>query len=317
MERKPICRVLTGPTASGKSDLAFRMAKEHGWEIICMDSMQIYRGMDIGTAKPTRAEQQAVPHHLLDICDPRETYSVSEYTEDAEKTVKEIASRGREAIFVGGTGLYLEGLIRGMSMGNVPANEKLRAELRALADLPNGREQIDLRLRRSDPATAEKLPLNDLRRRIRAIEVSEVTGTPFSKQPGRITESPFEWIVVSTSMEREHLYRRINRRVDQILESGLAEEVEQLLEEGVPKDVQSMQAIGYKEMIPYLRGDYSLEKAAEEIRTRTRHYAKRQMTYLKRLEEIRYVNPEDGNAYEQTEEIFMGAGTKGYDRHEY
>ena len=119
MERKPICRVLTGPTASGKSDLAFRMAKAHGWEIICMDSMQIYRGMDIGTAKPTKAEQKAVPHHLLDICDPQETYSVSSYVKDAEKTVKEIASRGREAIFVGGTGLYLEGLVRSMSLGNV------------------------------------------------------------------------------------------------------------------------------------------------------------------------------------------------------
>ena len=129
MEKKTVCRVLTGPTASGKSEIAFRMAREHGWEILCMDSMQIYRGMDIGTAKPTREDQQAVPHHLLDICDPRETYSVSSYTQAAEQAVREIASRGREALFVGGTGLYLEGLVRGMSLGNVPADERLRERL--------------------------------------------------------------------------------------------------------------------------------------------------------------------------------------------
>ena len=308
MDRKPVCRVLTGPTASGKSDLAFRMAKEHGWEIICMDSMQIYRGMDIGTAKPTLQEQKAVKHHLLDICDPREAYSVSAYAEEAEKKVNEIASRGREAIFVGGTGLYLEGLVRGMSLGNVPADEKLREELRAVADLPDGRRLIDERLRRSDPATADKLPLNDLRRRIRAIEVSETTGIPFSAQPGNTSESPFEWRIVSTAMDREHLYERINRRVSDMLEKGLAEEVKRLLEDGVPEDAQSMQAIGYKEMVPYLRGEYALETAADVIRTRTRHYAKRQMTYLKRLNEIRYVDPEAGSAYEQIEKIFMEAG---------
>ena len=308
MEKKIICRVLTGPTASGKSDIGFRMAREHGWEILCMDSMQIYRGMDIGTAKPTREEQQAGRHHMLDICDPRENYSVSAYAEAAERTVREIAARGKKALFVGGTGLYLEGMVRGMSLGNVPANEALRAELHAAADGPDGLREIDRRLRACDPATADRLPMNDLRRRIRAIEVSEATGIPFSAQPGSTSESPFAWILVSTQMEREHLYERINRRADRMIEAGLADEVRRLLSEGVPEEAQSMQAIGYKEMVPYIRGEYPLEKAANEIRTRTRHYAKRQMTYLKRMDEIRYIDTEDADAYGQIEKIFTENG---------
>ena len=304
MEKKTVCRVLTGPTASGKSEIAFRMAREHGWEILCMDSMQIYRGMDIGTAKPTPEEQRTVPHHLLDICDPKETYSVSAYTEEAERTVRKIASQGHNVLFVGGTGLYLEGMVRGMTLGNTAADEELRAELHALADGPDGRQLLDERLRKSDPVTADKLPLNDLRRRIRAIEVSETTGIPFSMQQDSKTESPFDWIIVSTCMEREHLYERINRRVDRMIGAGLAEEVKELLAAGVPEDAQSMQAIGYKEMIPYIRGEYTLEKAGEEIRKRTRHYAKRQITFLKRLEEVRYADPEDRDAYRQIEKIF-------------
>ena len=304
MEKKILCRVLTGPTASGKSDIAFRMAAAHGWEIVCMDSMQIYRGMDIGTAKPSREEQETVPHHLLDICDPRENYSVSRYVQDAEQCVREIAGRGREALFVGGTGLYLEGLVKGMSLGSIPANEELRAELRVLAEGEEGRRLLDERLRKCDPVTAEKLPLNDLRRRIRAIEVSESTGVPFSAQPEATAESPFDWNLVSTCMEREHLYGRINARVDRMMEDGLAEEVRRLLSECVPEDAQSMQAIGYKEMVPFLRGEYTLEAALEEIRKRTRHYAKRQMTFLKRMEGIRYVDSEAREAYAQIEGIF-------------
>lgn len=305
MEKKIVCRVLTGPTASGKSDIGFRMAATHGWEIICMDSMQIYRSMDIGTAKPSREEQATVPHHLLDICDPRESYSVSCYVQDAEKCIREIAARGREMLFVGGTGLYLEGLVKGMSLGNIPANEALRVELRALSEGQEGRKLLDERLRKCDPATAEKLPLNDLRRRIRAIEVSESTGIPFSAQPEETTESPFDWILVSTCMEREHLYGRINARVDRMMESGLAEEVRRLLSEGVPEGAQSMQAIGYKEMVPFLRDEYTMEAALEEIRKRTRHYAKRQMTFLKRIEGIRYVDSEAPEAYAEIERFFQ------------
>ena len=307
-----ICRVLTGPTGSGKSELAFRLAQEKGWEIICMDSMQIYRRMDIGTAKPTILEQQTVPHHMLDICEPDALYSVSQYIEDALGKAKERRKIGKEVLFVGGTGLYLEGMVRGMSMGFRPADQQLREELRHLSESPEGRRELDERLRRVDPQTADKLPLNDLRRRIRAIEVSESTGIPFSAQSNRDGKgSRFRWIIASTCMERSMLYDRINQRVDRMIRDGLSEEVKRLIQEGVPEDAQSMQAIGYKEMIPYLRGEWTLEKAADEIRKGTRHYAKRQMTYLKRLDGIRYIRADDREAQEELRKYFTETGERG------
>ena len=308
MENRIVCRVLTGPTASGKSELAFRIAREYGWEIICMDSMQVYRGMDIGTAKPTPEERTAVIHHLLDICDPREAFSVSSYVEEAVQTVQKCASRGKTVLFVGGTGLYLESMMRGMSLGNIPADEQLRSELKALAAGPDGKRLLDERLRETDPDTADKLPLNDLRRRIRAIEVSEKTGIPFSKQSCCASGSPFRWIVAGTCMERDHLYGKINLRAEHMIKRGLAGEVERLISEGVPEDAQSMQAIGYKEMIPYIRGEYTKEKALYEICIRTRHYAKRQITYLKRIEETQFVNTESEDAYEHLTKIFSEGG---------
>lgn len=303
---KRICRVITGPTASGKSEIALRLAEEEGLEILCMDSMQIYRGMDIGTAKPSREERERVPHHLLDICDPRENYSVSQYVEEAEGLAEELIRTGRKPLFVGGTGLYLMGLTMPMGMGNVPANEALRQELRALSETAEGRLQLDKRLRQVDPDTAEKLPMNDVRRRIRAIEVSEATGIPFSRQPERKGSSRFSWRIVSTAMERPKLYERINRRVDRMMEAGLEAEVRGLLEAGVPEGAQSMSAIGYKEMIPCIRGEISREEAAEEIRLNSRHYAKRQMTFLKRIEGVQYVDAGDSGAYETVRGILMG-----------
>ncbi len=304
MQEKILCRVLTGPTGSGKSETALRIAKEQNWDIICMDSMQIYRGMDIGTAKPTREEQSAVPHFMLDICDPTESYSVSQYVTQAAETAEKRAALGRGILFVGGTGLYLEGMIRGMSLGSVPANPGLRAELQALAASENGIRKLDSRLQQSDPATAAKLPLNDIRRRIRAIEVSELTGVPFSRQENKTDDSRFRWLLVSAASEREVLYSRINRRVDRMIAGGLAAEVSSLLKAGVPEDAQSMCAIGYKEMIPYIRGECTLQTAAEEIRKNTRHYAKRQMTYLKRFDSIHYIDLSASGADEQIMEIF-------------
>ena len=309
MAEKIVCRVLTGPTASGKSDIAFRLAREQGWEIVCMDSMQIYRRMDIGTAKPTREERETVPHHMLDICEPDESYSVSQYIESALKTVEERSGQGKEVLFVGGTGLYLEGLVHGMSMGFLPADEGLRAELHALANGPDGKRKLDERLRVADPATADKLPLNDIRRRIRAIEVSEISGIPFSAQEPQCTEdSRFRWVVAATQTERNELYGRINRRVDRMIRDGLAGEVGALLREGIPEDAQSMQAIGYKEMVPFLRGEWTEEKAADEIRKGTRHYAKRQVTFLKRIGEIRYFPTDSEGVYNNIREYFTKIG---------
>ena len=301
--RKTVCRVLTGPTASGKTEIGIRLAKEMGWDILCMDSMQIYRRMNIGTAKPTIEEMQGVPHHLLDLCEPTDSYSVSDYREAAEKLIEELAARGRETLFVGGTALYLQAMMHPMGMGQVSANKELREELNRLAETPDGKKLLHERLRQLDPVTAERLPLNDVRRTIRAIEVSEATGVPFSMQPNREVPTAYEWKVVSTAMERSRLYKRINERVTGMIRAGLQEEVAALLAEGVPEDAQSMQGIGYKEMVPCIRGEYSVEDAAERIRLGTRHYAKRQMTFLRREEQMRYVNTEEAGAYEQIREL--------------
>ena len=303
MKEKIICRVLTGPTASGKTALSLRLAEKHGWEIFCMDSMQIYRGMDIGTAKPTREERARVPHRMIDICDPRDAFSVAAYREQAEALVRQKAEEGREVLFVGGTGLYLQAMMHPMGMGSVPADETLRAELKALAATEEGKNRLHGMLAEIDPATAARLPVGDVRRTIRAIEVTRGTGIPFSMQPDREEESPFLWRVAATEMPREILYDRINRRVEQMIREGLAEEVRCLLEAGVPPESQSMQGLGYKEMIPYLRGEWPMDKAVEEIQKGSRHYAKRQGTFLRRLEGIRSVDALAADAAGQAETI--------------
>ena len=290
MSDRIICRVLTGPTASGKTGFALEIAERTGWDILCMDSMQIYRRMNIGTAKPTAEEQRLVPHHLLDIRDPEESFSVSEYIPEAERIIRELHNAGREVLFVGGTGLYLQAMMMPMGMGNVPANPGLREELNQLALTEEGKRALHSRLEKCDPDTAARLPLNDVRRAIRAIEVTEATGTPFSRQEERPAASPFEWRAVSLTMDRNALYERINRRVGRMFCDGLEEEVRGLLSDGVPETAQSMCALGYKEMIPYIHGLITAEQAADAIRTGSRHYAKRQMTFLKRIPNITSVD---------------------------
>jgi tRNA dimethylallyltransferase len=300
-EEKITCRVLTGPTASGKTELGIRLALEQGWDIICMDSMQIYRRMDIGTAKPTEKEMRGVRHHMMNICEPTDSYSVSDYREAAEKILLELYREGREALFVGGTALYLQAMMHPMGMGSVPANESLREKLNGIAVTEKGRQALHDRLEAVDPVSAVRLPVNDVRRVIRAIEVYEATGIPFSNQPERKaeTEGRFLWKVVSTETDRTELYSRINRRVTEMIRRGLKDEVSALLAEGVPVHAQSMNGLGYKEMIPCIRGEYGIEDAAEKIRTGTRHYAKRQMTFLRREEAVQYIRTDRTDAYEQ------------------
>ena len=301
MTEKITCRVLTGPTASGKTRIGVEIAKSEGWEIACMDSMQIYRRMDIGTAKPTPDEMQGVPHHMLDICEPTEAYSVADYRDTAEKLILSLHERQKDVLFVGGTALYLQAMMHPMSMGAVPADEALRARLNLVAQTEKGREALHRQLEEADPVTAARLPVNDVRRVIRALEVWKATGAPFSAQPARVNENDgrFIWKVVSTQMDRALLYDRINRRVTQMIRDGLQKEVEALLEEGVPEDAQSMNGLGYKEMIPCIRGEYGIEAAAERIRTGTRHYAKRQMTFLRREETVQYVRTDREGALEE------------------
>ncbi len=301
MTEQIVCRVITGPTASGKTGLSVRLAQEQGWDILCMDSMQIYRRMDIGTAKPTKEEMGGVCHYLMDICEPTDTYSVADYRDEAEKLILHLAEKSRNVLFVGGTVLYLQALMHPMGMGMTPANDELRAALNVMAETEDGRAALHERLRRVDPVTAQKLPVNDVRRIIRAIEVWEATGIPFSEQPKRENENDkrFSWKVVSTEMDRTLLYDRINQRVTDMIRKGLKNEVASLLEEGVPEDARSMNGLGYKEMIPCIRGEYSVEEAAEMIRKGTRHYAKRQMTFLRREESIHYVRTDGDDAYDE------------------
>ena len=299
MEQKQTCWVLTGPTASGKTAYSIRLAKEFGCEIICMDSMQIYRGMDIGTAKPTAAEMDGVPHHMLDVADPREPFSVAQYTAMAEEIAADIFARGKQPLFVGGTGFYLRALRHPMAMGVVAGDDALRDELQLIADSDGGRERLHAELAQVDPDTANRLHVNDVRRVIRALEVYRLTGVPFSKQPTVEAPSRFNYRVVSLTMDRALLYSRIEQRVDMMLADGLIDEIRALLADGVPAAAQAMKAIGYKEIIPYLSGEWTLDQAVYELKKGTRHYAKRQLTWMRSEENVQWVDALEPTAYEQ------------------
>lgn len=299
MNEKQCCWVLTGPTASGKTSLSIRLAQAFNCEIVCMDSMQIYRGMDIGTAKPTAEEMQGVPHHMLDVAEPTESFSVARYQEMAENIFREIHARGRQVLLVGGTGLYLRAMRNPMAMGDVGSDERLRDELQAVADAPGGKQQLHDMLAEVDPATAARLHLNDVRRAIRALEVYRLTGIPFSQQPQVEAKAPFDYRVASLTMDRAKLYERIELRVDQMIRDGLADEVQRLLDSGVPAQAQAMKGLGYKEMIPYLQGEWDLDKAVYELKLGTRHYAKRQLTWMRREENVLWVDSLQPAAYEQ------------------
>lgn len=277
---KPRIIAVTGATASGKSALAMQLAASLGAEIVCMDSMQIYRGMDIGTAKPTRAEQAQIPHHMLDVAAPDMPYTVADYTVAATAVIRDILSRGKLPLLVGGTGLYLKALMHGLSLGVTRSDPAIRAKLEAIADRPGGKNQLHRMLAEVDEASANKLHPNDLRRVIRALEVYELTGTPLSQTRQEET-GEFAVLPLAIRMEREALFARIEKRVDIMLESGLLGEVQRLLAAGVPTDAQSMQGIGYKEMIPAAQGIIPLEEARRQIILNTRHYAKRQETWFK------------------------------------
>lgn len=302
---KKLCWVLTGPTASGKTALSIRLAKAHDCEIVCMDSMQIYRGMDIGTAKPTAEEMDGVPHHMLDVAAPDEAFSVARYQEMAESCIADIHSRGKRALLVGGTGLYLRALRQPMAMGDVSADEAVRAELEGIAAQEGGRQRIHDMLEAVDPQTAARLHLNDVRRAVRALEVYRLTGVPFSQQPQIQTDSRFEYRVATLTMDRATLYARIEKRIDIMMQQGLVEEIRGLLDSGIPADAQAMKAIGYKELIPYILGQCTLEQADYLLKLNTRHYAKRQLTWMRREEDVLWVDSLSPEAYDTLENWYV------------
>ena len=280
----PKILVVSGPTASGKTALAVELALAHNGEVVSADSMQIYRRMDIGTAKPTRAEMRGVPHHMLDVADPEEDFSVARYVELAARCVDDILARGKLPIVAGGTGLYIDSLLSGRTFARFDPDSPLRRELEEELARRGGAALLE-ELARVDPDTAARLHPNDSKRIVRALEVYRSTGTTLTAHNAMTRSLPPRYDALTLTLafqRREDMWDRIDRRVDRMMADGLAEEVRALLDSGVPDRCTAMQAIGYKEMAAALRGDGDTARAAEEIKLRSRQYAKRQLTWFRR-----------------------------------
>jgi tRNA dimethylallyltransferase len=287
--------VIVGPTGVGKTALSLALAQSYRGEIVSGDSMQIYRGMDVGTAKVSFEEQRLVPHHLIDIVSPAESFSVQQYQQLARKKILEISERGHLPILVGGTGLYIESVMFDYQMPNVTEDLQLRQALFTQAER-EGNEAIHRQLAEVDPVAAKKLHPNNLRRVIRAIEVFRLTGKPLSEQQGRGI-SPFNALWIGLTMPRIQLYEQINQRVEQMIEQGLESEVRHLLASGNFEQNTAAQAIGYKEMVAYLKGEISREAAIEAIKQNSRRYAKRQLSWFRRMDEIHWFDKTDPKAF--------------------
>jgi len=283
---------IVGPTATGKTELSLELAEQFHGEIISGDSMQVYRGMDIGTAKAAPHELARVPHHLIDIISPAEEYSVALFQQSATRLITEINQRGRLPFLVGGTGLYIESVTHRFQFSQSAQDPELRDRLQRIAET-EGVESLHARLAAVDPITAERLHPNDVKRVIRALEIYENTGCKMSDYQIRAEQSPYDLVMIGLTMERKILYQRINERVDRMIEAGLVEEVRRLLDQGYSPSLTSMQGLGYKELIPYLYGEITLEKAIQDIKKRTRHFAKRQLSWFRRMKEIQWFDVTD------------------------
>lgn len=296
---------IAGPTASGKTALAVELAKELDGEVVSCDSMQLYRRMDIGTAKPTREEMQGIPHHMLDVAEPTEDFSVSRYCALATPIVDDILSRGKTAIIAGGTGLYMDALIRGNNFAPYPSTG-MRENLEAQADA-EGMEKMMALLRSIDPESAARLHLADRKRIIRALEVYYETGQTITAHNLKTQSVPPRYEAVWFALEdtdRAVLYKRIDDRVKKMLQAGLIDEIKMLLATGIPEKCTAMQAIGYKEFVDALKGNCTIEDATAQVQQSSRRYAKRQLTWFRRNESIHWLRRAPG---EDTAQILMRA----------
>ena len=286
--------VVAGATASGKTSLAINIAKEFNGEVVSCDSMQIYKYMDIGTAKPTVSEMDGVPHHLIDIITPDVNFSVAEYTKLAHEAILDITKRGKIPILAGGTGLYMNSVVNDVEFEESEENPTLRKELSEFAE-KNGAEALHKILQDIDPVSAENIHANNIKRVIRAIEVFRTTGERLSdhNEKSKEIESRYKPVMMEILWDREALYERINKRVDIMIEQGLEEETRKLYNMGYTKNLTSMQGIGYKEMFEYFDGVWSFEEAVLKIKQYSRNYAKRQNTWFKRDDRIIRLNPLD------------------------
>ncbi|MCR5610801.1 MAG: tRNA (adenosine(37)-N6)-dimethylallyltransferase MiaA [Clostridiales bacterium] len=302
--KKPLVFFIVGPTASGKTDAAVYAAKKLGGEIISADSIQIYRGMDIGTAKPDEAEKGGVPHHMIDVVDYLdESYNAARFASDASALISKITERGMAPVIAGGTGLYVNSLLYPLDFTSVKPDEELRAKLGKEEEEEPG--TLYKRLSENDPAAAGRINRGDIKRIIRALEILEVTGKTMTEQGGdflnsRGEEIPFEPVIAGINMDRTVLYDRINRRVDKMIERDLCDEARRLYEEAGKRRVLSLQGIGYKQFISYFEGECTFDEAVELIKRDTRRYAKRQIAWFKRDKRIRWF---DRGEYASSEEL--------------
>lgn len=287
---KPKILCVVGPTASGKTDYAVELALKCGGEVVSCDSMQIYKHMDIGTAKPSADEMKGVKHHMIDIIEPNESFSVARFSEMARECIDDILLRGKMPVLCGGTGLYFDSTINNINFIQMDTDEEYRKYLESAAK-EFGNEYVYKILKRVDEESAESIHPNNLKRVIRALEIYKTTGKKKSElDKEQLSEPLYEPEITGLMRDREVLYDRINKRVDIMMEKGLVEEVSELIKMGIDTEATSMQAIGYKEIIEYLDGKTSLSDAVDKIKRESRRYAKRQLTWFKRNEKIHWIN---------------------------
>ncbi len=303
---------VVGPTASGKTRLGVELAKRYGGEVISADSMQIYKGMQIATAKPTVEEMQGIPHHLMDFLEPNQTYSVAMFVDDAKKCIEDISSRGKIPVIVGGTGLYVDSLLNNISFHESQRDTELSEKLRELYYTEGVDYLLDM-LRKFDGESAERLETEkNPKRIIRAIEFYKTTGITITEQNknSKNEESPYSAIKLGLNFEdRQKLYDRINKRVDLMVEAGLVSEAKRVFNSEL--SFTSVKAIGYKELFPYLKGELPLEECIEKLKQETRRYAKRQITWFKRDKEINWLYPDKADSLEQLFEQAVQITDKG------
>lgn len=285
MQEKPKVIVICGPTASGKTALSIELAKKINGEIVSADSMQIYKEMNIGSAKPTKEERQGIKHYMIDSVSPNERYSVAEYKKQAEQAIEEILQKGKIPIVVGGTGLYVNSLIYGIEYPDTKIDEAYRKQLEEIAQ-KEGLQKLYEQAKKIDPQAMQAISPNDKKRIIRVLEIYKETGKTKTEQEreSRKNEVKYDYFVFAINMERERLYERINKRVDIMLEQGLIQEVQNIISK-YSQYPTAMQALGYKEIKEYLEGKISKEEAIEKIKQETRHYAKRQLTWFRKNKE--------------------------------
>ncbi|MBE6010163.1 MAG: tRNA (adenosine(37)-N6)-dimethylallyltransferase MiaA [Lachnospiraceae bacterium] len=304
--KKPPLLILTGPTAVGKTELSLKLAKRYHGAIISADSMQVYRRMDIGTAKLPEDQREQIPHYLIDIREPEEGFHIVDFQKESLQAIQEIRNAGQVPILTGGTGFYIQSVLYPIDFNDESDDPTLRKKLENMLD-EKGAGYLHRILRRVDPLSAARIHPNNARRTIRALEFYFRTKTSIAEHNDREAgkESGFSFCYFVLTMERETLYRRIDERVDQMIRDGLVEEVQMLLDEGIPRDATSMQGLGYKEIASYLSGEVSLEEAIRILKRDTRHFAKRQLTWFRRERDVIWIKKEEFDNDENRMLAFM------------